>query len=165
MIQVRKAATVDLPAMLVIFNEILLNTTAVWDDEPQTLEMRTKWFEEKKQKGFPVFVAEEDGVIVGFSTFGPFRPHSGYRHTVENSVYVAAGRRGKGIGKLLLEPLIDAAVKMDVHVIVAGIDAENIESLHLHKQFGFVEVAFMKEVGFKFDHWMDLIFMQLILEE
>ncbi|HTC00623.1 MAG TPA: GNAT family N-acetyltransferase [Ferruginibacter sp.] len=163
MILVRTATANDLPAMLVIYNDIIINTTAVYDYEPHTIEMRRQWFTTKQEQGFPVFVAEENGVIVGFSSFGTFRAWTGFNHTVENSIYVSAEHRGKGIGKLLLPPLIDAAKELKLHAIVAGIDATNMVSIKLHEKFGFVEVAHFKEVGYKFDRWLDLVFMELIV--
>lgn len=163
MIHVREAIEEDLGQLLLIYNEIILHTTAVYDYEPHTLEMRQAWFKTKKEQGFPVFVAEDETKILGFSSIGPFRAWAAYKYSVENSVYVAADARGKGIGKLLIPPLIEAAKKLNMHTIIAGIDATNEVSLHLHKSFGFVEVAHFKEVGFKFDKWLDLKFLQLIL--
>ena len=163
MINVRQANENDLPAMLEIYNDIILNTTAVWHSDPHTVEMRREWYAIKKEQGYPVFVAEENGKLTGFSTIGPFRPWAGYRFTVENSVYVAAGSRGQGIANLLMQPLIDAAQEMSLHAIVAGIEATNEASIALHNKFGFVEVAHFKEVGFKFNRWMDLKFLELIL--
>jgi len=162
MIEVRQAN--DLPAMLAIYNDIIINTTAVWHSEPHTLQMRQEWFALKKELGHPVYVATEQGIIVGFSTIGPFRPWHGYRYTVENSVYVATESRGKGIAKLLMPPIIDAAKALNLHAIVAGIEAENIASIELHKKFGFEEVAHFKEVGYKFNRWLDLKFLELIIE-
>jgi phosphinothricin acetyltransferase len=164
MILVRTATVHDLPAMLVIYNDIILNTTAVYDYEPHIIEMRQQWFATKQEQGFPVFVAEDNGAIVGFSSFGTFRTWTGFKHTVENSIYVSAEHRGKGIGKLLLPPLIDAAKELKLHAIVAGIDATNMTSIKLHEKFGFVEVAHFKEVGYKFDRWLDLVFMELIIK-
>jgi len=163
MIQIREAIEDDLPQMLVIYNDIILHTTAVYDYEPHTLEMRKQWFETKKQQGFPVFVADEDGKILGFSSIGPFRAWAAYKYSVENSIYVAADVRGKGIGKLLIPPLIEAAKKMKMHTIIASIDNSNEASLKLHKSFGFEEVAHFKEVGWKFERWLDLKFLQLIV--
>ena len=160
---VRHADENDLPAMLEIYNDIIANTTAVWHEEPHTLEMRREWFTQKKQQGYPIFVATENEKLAGFSTIGPFRPWWGYRYTVENSVYVAAGSRGKGIANLLMQPLIDAAKELKLHAIVAGIEASNEASITLHKKFGFAEVAHFKEVGFKFGRWMDLKFLELIV--
>lgn len=161
---IRPATEADLPQILDIYNHVILHTTAVYNYDPHTLEMRQAWFAEKQQKGLPVFVAEERGEIAGFSTYGPFRAWQAYQYTVENSVYVKDGHRGKGIARLLMQPVIDAAKAAGMHTIVAGIDATNKASIHLHQQFGFTEVACFKEVGYKFDRWLDLAFMQLMLK-
>ena len=163
MVNVRNATEEDLPAMLEIYNEIIINTMAVWHEQPHTLEMREEWFSQKKEQGFPVLVAELNGLVVGFSTIATFRPWSGFRFTVENSVYVRPENRGQGVAKLLLPALIDAAKLLNIHAIVAGIEATNEVSISLHEKFGFIEVAHFKEVGFKFGKWMDLKFMQLTL--
>lgn len=163
MIKIRTAVKEDLPQVLEICNDLILHTTAVYSNDPHTLEMRTEWFETKKKQGFPVFVAEENNAILGFATFGPFRSWPGYKYTVENSVYVASASRGKGIGKQLMGSLIVAAKELEHHVMIAGIDADNISSIALHRQFGFTEVAHLKEVGFKFGRWLDLKFLELIL--
>lgn len=160
---VRQAIEADLPAMLEIYNEIIVNTTAVWHSEPHTLDMRREWFKQRQEQGFPVFVAMDGEKMLGFSSIGPFRPWHGYRYTVENSVYVAADSRGKGVAKQLMQPIIDAAKELKLHAIVAGIEAENEISIALHKQFGFEEVAHFKQVGFKFNRWMDLKFLELIV--
>jgi len=162
-VQTRIAVLDDVPQLLDIYNDVILHTAAVYDYEPHTLEMRMQWFETKQQQGFPVYVAEEDGVIVGFSSIGPFRAWAAYKYTVENSIYVKADCRGKGIGKILLKPLIEASKALGMHTIVAGIDASNAASIKLHKQFGFEEVAHFKQVGYKFDRWLDLVFLQLML--
>ncbi len=163
MITVRHATEADLPQILDIYNEIIANTTAVYYYEPHTLEMRKAWFRERMEAGFPVFVAEEEGVILGMSTIGPFRVPTAYKYSVENTVHVAAKARGRGVGKMLMPPLIEAAKQLGMHTIIAGIDASNEVSLRLHTGFGFEEVAHFKEVGFKFDRWLDLKFLQLIL--
>lgn len=164
MIQIRPAGERDLEAILEIYNDAILNTTAVYDYEPHTLEMRRQWFRIKEAQGFPVFVAEENGKVAGFSSIGPFRAWAAYKYSVENSIYVAAGQRGKGIGKMLLEPLIKAASALNLHTILAGIDATNEVSIKLHRSFGFTEVAHFKQVGYKFGRWLDLTFMQLLLK-
>lgn len=163
MITVRHANDEDLPAMLEIYNDVILNTTAVYDYLPHSIERRREWFEEKRKHGYPVFVAEDKNTLVGFSSIGPFRRWDAYKFSVENSIYVSSEHRGKGIGKLLLQPLIDAAKELKFHTIVAGIDATNEASIALHKKFGFEEVAHFKEVGYKFDRWLDLKFLQLII--
>lgn len=160
---IREAIENDLEQLLSIYNDIILHTTAVYDYEPHTMQMRQQWFETKKQQGLPIFVAEEQGKIVGFSSFGPFRAWAAYKYSVENSVYVDANARGQGVGKLLIPPLVEAAKKLQMHTIIASIDATNEASLRLHKRFGFEEVAHFKEVGWKFGRWLDLKFLQLFV--
>ena len=164
MISIRLIRETDLSEILTIYNDIILTTTAVYDYKPHTLEMRKQWYETKLKDNYPVFVAEENNKIVGFSSIGPFRAWAAYKYTVENSVYVASEHRGKGIGKLLIPPLINAGNKKNMHVIIASIDANNIASYHLHRSFGFEEVAHFKQVGYKFGRWLDLKFLELILE-
>jgi len=163
MINIRTAKEGDLPEILAIYNDVILNTTAVYAYQPHTLEMRKAWFETRQRDGLPVFVAESEGRVAGFSSYGPFRTWPAYKYTVENSVYVSEEQRGKGIGKLLITPLIETAKADDLHAIVAGIDASNIGSIRLHQSFGFEEVAHFKQVGYKFGRWLDLKFMQLLL--
>ena len=163
MLSLRDAVIEDLPEILGIYNDIILNTTAVWSWEPHTLEMRKEWFEQRKNDGFPIIVAEAEGHIVGFASIGHFRTWKGYQFTVENSLYVTAHCRGMGVGKALLQATIEAAKVLKLHCIVAGIDGDNEVSIALHKKYGFEEVAHLKEVGFKFDRWLDLKFLQLII--
>jgi phosphinothricin acetyltransferase len=164
MIHIREAREADLPVLLAIYNHVILNTTAVYTYEPQTMEARKAWYAEKLRSGYPVFVAEEEGIVVGFSSYGPFRAWPAYKYTIENSVYVTEEQRGKGIGRLLIQPLIDSAREKDYHAIIAGIDAANKASIRLHASFGFEEVAHFRQVGFKFGRWLDLKFMQLLLD-
>jgi L-amino acid N-acyltransferase YncA len=160
---IRNATVDDLPGILEIYNHAIINTTAVYSEQPHTLDMRLAWYNDRISNGFPVFVAEINGAVTGFSTFGHFRAWPCYRYTVEHSVYVHVDHRGNGLSKLLMQPLIDRAREMKRHVMIAGIDGENEVSYRLHQSFGFVEVAHFKEVGFKFGRWLDLKFMELIL--
>ncbi|MFI5155016.1 MAG: GNAT family N-acetyltransferase [Chitinophagales bacterium] len=164
MIEIRPALDSDLPGILEIYNEIILNTTAVYDYRPHTLDMRKSWWEAKQKDNFPVFVAVEMNRLVGFSSIGPFRAWAAYKYSVENSVYVTSDMRGRGIGKMLIPPLIEAASNRNMHTIIAGIDAGNTASLKLHEAFGFREVAHFREVGYKFGKWLDLKFLQLLLQ-
>ena len=164
MINIRTATENDLPAILVIYNHIILNTTAIYQYQPQTMEMRKAWYDTRMKDGHPFFVAESEGQIVGFSTYGHFRAWPAYKYTVENSVYVSADQRGKGIGKLLILPLISTAANNNLHAIIASVDASNEVSLRLHKSFGFEEVAHFKQVGYKFGRWLDLKFLELLLD-
>jgi L-amino acid N-acyltransferase YncA len=163
MITIRPARENDLPEILDIYNDIILTTTAVYQYTPQTLDMRRTWYDTKMKDGHPVFVAEWEGKIAGFSSYGPFRAWAAYKYTVENSVYVASEQREKGIGKLLMTPLIQTARKNDLHAIIAGIDGSNVASIKLHQSFGFEEVAHFRQVGYKFGRWLDLKFMELLL--
>jgi L-amino acid N-acyltransferase YncA len=165
MITIRPALEADLPAILEIYNHVILNTTAVYQYVPQTLEMRKVWYDAKVKDGYPLFVAEEEGRVVGLSTYGPFRAWAAYKYTVENSVYVAEGHRGKGIARLLMEPLIEAARRQGYHAIIASIDATNDASIRLHRSFGFEEVAHFRQVGYKFGRWLDLKFLELLLAD
>ncbi|HMH24910.1 MAG TPA: GNAT family N-acetyltransferase [Puia sp.] len=164
MITIRAARESDLPAILTIYNDIILTTTAIYQYEPQTMDMRRAWYEGRIKDGLPIFVAESEGEVLGFSSYGPFRAWPAYKYTVENSVYVSARQRGKGIGKLLITPLIGSAKKNELHAIIAGVDASNDASLRLHKSFGFEEVAHFRQVGYKFGRWLDLKFLELILD-
>jgi L-amino acid N-acyltransferase YncA len=164
MVTIRNAREEDLPAMLDIYNHIILHTTAVYHYAAHTMEMRKAWYDSRIEGGFPIFIAEDEGRIVGFSSYGPFRPWPAYKYTMENSVYVAEGQRGKGIGRALMEPLIRAAREQDVHALIAVIDASNEVSKQLHRSFGFEEVGHFREVGYKFGQWLDLSFMELVLD-
>ncbi|MEO1299979.1 MAG: N-acetyltransferase family protein [Cyanobacteria bacterium J06636_16] len=161
---IRPATERDLQDILDIYNEAILNTTAVYDYEPHTLAMRQAWFQAKQADGLPVLVAELAGKVVGFGSLGWFRAWAAYRYTVENSIYVEASSRGQGIGKQLLVALIEAARKGELHAIVAGIDADNFVSCRLHEKLEFQEVAHFHQVGYKFGRWLDLKFFELILE-
>ena len=161
---IRDATEEDIAGILEIYNDVIIHTTSVYSEHPHTYDMRLSWYKERTGSGFPVYVAEENGKIIGFSSFGHFRVWPCYRFTVENSVYVHADHRGKGISKILLQPLIDRAREMKLHAMIAGIDAANEVSYRLHQSFGFTEVAHFKEVGFKFGRWLDLKFMELILD-
>src|SRR6266404_3248756 len=162
--KVRPAADDDLRGILEIYNEAVLNTTATYDYEPRTLEHRTAWFEEHAKHNYPVFVAvNEDGNLAGWSALNRYHDRKGYQYTTENSVYVAAAQRGRGIGKLLMKPLIETARQRGIHAILAGIDADNEASIRLHASFGFVKVAHFKQVGFKFGRWLDVVYLELLL--
>lgn len=164
MLLLRDAEPSDLAAILAIYNDAVLNTDAVYDETPRTAEVQERWFAAKREQGLPVLVAvDDDGAVAGFASYGPFRPWPGFRLTVENSLYVAAGRRGRGIGSRLLPALVERAAAAGFHAVVAGIDAGNAASLHLHARFGFTEVARMPEVGIKFGRWLDLVFLQRML--
>jgi len=158
--EIRAAAEADLPAILAIYNDAVVNTTAIWNDDVVDLDNRRAWFAARSAQGYPVLVAEADGAVLGYASYGDFRPFQGYRFTVENSIYVAAAARGRGAGAKLLAALIDHASAAGKHVMVAGITSDNAVSLRLHERQGFVETARMPELGFKFGRFLDLVFLQ-----
>ncbi len=162
-VAIRDARETDLAAMLAIYNDAVLTTTAVYDYKPRSSEQQVAWFQAKREQKLPALVAEDGGLVVGFASYGPFRPWPAYLHSVENSLYVAPERRGGGIGSLLLPALIRRAADRGLHTIIAGIDATNEASLRLHAKFGFERVALFREVGWKFERWLDLAFLQLML--
>jgi L-amino acid N-acyltransferase YncA len=164
-ITIRDAQKDDLPAILNIYNDVILNTTAVYSEQPHTLQMRKDWYHDRVNNNFPVFVAVIDGKIAGFCSFGHFRVWPCYRYTAELSVYVETFYRGKGVSKIMLQSLIGRAQQMNIHALLAGISADNEISINLHRSFGFAEVAHFKEVGYKFGRWLDLKFMELILSD
>jgi L-amino acid N-acyltransferase YncA len=164
-ISIRDANSSDLPAILAIFNEAVLNTTAIWLDTPVDLANRQAWLAVARAQGYPVLVAVAgDDQVLGYAAYGDWRPFAGFRLSVENSLYVATERRGQGIGVQLLAALIERAKTAKLHVMVAAIERENSASIRLHQRLGFVTSGQMAQVGRKFDRWLDLTFMQLILE-
>lgn len=161
----RDATRDDSAEILEIYNQVLRDSTAIYDDTPSTLEERQTWFEDRQEKGFPVFVVEDGGRVLGFGSYGPWRTRWGYRFTVEHSVHVHIDHRGKGVGAMLVRALIDHAKQAQMHVMVGGIDAENVNSIRFHEQLGFVEVGRAWQVARKFDRWLDLVTMQLFLQD
>jgi phosphinothricin acetyltransferase len=151
-------------AVLAIFNDAILHSTALYEDEPRTMDVIRAWFDAKARGGFPIIAAEaDDGTLLGFATYGTFRDRPGYRYTVEHSVYVDARFQRRGIGRRLLEELIALARTNGLHVMIGGIDAENAASIALHEQLGFFACGIVRQAGFKFGRWLDLAFYQLIL--
>lgn len=151
----------DLPAIVEIHNDAVANTTAIWDEEPVDLADRTAWFEGRVAAGYPVLTAEVDGRAAGYATYGQWRAKSGYRYSVEHSVYVHRDFYRRGLASALLAELIERARAADVHVLVGFIESQNATSIALHAKFGFVVVGRMPEVGVKFGRWLDLTLMQL----
>jgi L-amino acid N-acyltransferase YncA len=164
-ITIRDATEQDLPAILEIYNEVILNSTSVYSDNPHTLAMRQEWFNDRQAANFPVIVAVQGDIVVGFGSYGHFRTGIGYRFAAEHSVYIHTGYRGRGLSKLLLTTLISHAKNAGLHALIAGIDSDNEISINLHKSFGFIQVGYIKEVGFKFGRWLDVVFLELLLED
>lgn len=160
----RPATLDDLEKILEIVNHSILHTTANYNYEIQTLEIQKRWFDDKIAKNLPIVVADLAGEVIGFGSYGQFREKIGYKFTVEHSVYVIDSFIGKGVGSILLTELIRLAKEQGYHVMIGAIDADNAGSIAFHEKFGFKTAGTIREVGYKFDHWLDLVFMQLILE-
>jgi L-amino acid N-acyltransferase YncA len=163
-VAIRPARESDLVAILAIYNDAVLTTTAVYDYSPRSAEQQAAWFQAKREQDLPVLAAESNGTVAGFASYGPFRPWPAYLHSVENSIYVAADWRGRGIGSRLLPALTEHAAERGLHTMIAGIDATNQASLRLHAKFGFKPVGQFREVGWKFERWLDLTFVQRMLK-
>jgi len=153
----------DALAILDIINYNILNSTALYDYKPRTLENQIAIFEEKLKKGFPIIVAIDNETLVGFGYYSEFRFREAYKFTVEHSVYAHPNYIGKGIGKLILENLIKLAKLQKLHTMIGVIDAENQSSIEFHKKFGFEIAGTIKDSGFKFDRWLHSVFMQKML--
>lgn len=151
--------------ILDIFNDAILNSTALYDYKPWTMDTMKVWFETKAQHNFPVIgIVDDEGVLMGFGSYGQFRMRPAYKYTIENSLYVHRDHRGKGLGKILLNEIISHATSQNFHSIIAVIDASNEISLDLHRKAGFTQVGVFREVGYKFGRWLDAAFLQLNLE-
>ena len=162
---VRDAEDRDLEAVRRIYNDAVAHTTAIWNEVIVDLEDRRRWAATRRALGYPVLVAEVDGEIAGYGSFGDFRAFDGYRHTCEHSVYVDDRFRRRGIARALVEALVERARGLGKHAMIAGIEAGNAASITLHAGLGFVEVGRMPEVGRKFDRWLDLVFLEKILTD
>lgn len=157
---IRDARDTDLEAILGIYNDVVMTTTAIYDETVSTLEQRRAWFDARRSQGLPVLVADEAGEVIGFSSFGEWRARWGYRFTVEHSVHIRADQRGRGHGRALIEALFPLAARLNMHMMIGQIDSDAAASLHLHEKLGFKRVGFFPEVAHKFDRWLDLVAMQ-----
>ncbi len=158
--QIRDATEADLPGLLEIYNDVIATSTAIYSDQAVTLQDRREWWRARTSLGYPVLIAADDSGVVGFATFGDFRTWPGYRHTVEHSVHVRASSRGAGHGQKLVRALFPRARALDKHVMIAGVDAANAASIRFHERLGFERCGHLREVGFKFGRWLDLVFLQ-----
>lgn len=161
-ITTRPATETDLGAINDIYNHYVHHSTCTYQEEPESLESRREWFSHHGEK-HPVIVAVMDELVVGWGSLSAYRARSAYRRTVENSIYIHHQHHRRGLGSLVLQELIRRARQLDHHAIIAGIDADHAASVALHARAGFKKVGHLKQVGFKFDRWLDVIYMELIL--
>lgn len=163
--EIRDARPTDVPGILDIYNDAVLNTTAIWNEQPVDLANRQAWFDARQAQRYPILVIVDAAAdqVLGYASFGDWRPFEGFRHTVEHSVYIRADQRGNGLAPKLMQALIERARACDKHVMVAAIESGNSASIRLHERLGFTLNGQMPQVGVKFGRWLDLTFMQLIL--
>ncbi|MFC3676152.1 GNAT family N-acetyltransferase [Ferrovibrio xuzhouensis] len=166
-IEIRDALPADAEAIRAIYNDAVLNTTAVFDYTPRDVAAQVAWLAAKAEQTLPVLVATDGpgGAVAGYCSYGPFRPWPAYLYTVENAIYIAPDRRGQGIGKLLLARLTGLARTRGLHTMIAGITAENAASLRLHEAQGFTRAGLIRAAGWKFERWLDLVFLQKMLQD
>lgn len=161
---IRRATKEDIPTILEIFNDNIRNSTAIYMYKEQTLEDRLRWFEQKQASGYPLFVFDEDGEVAGYATYGSFRDYPANRYTVEHSVYVHKDHYKKGIASKLMHAIIEEANAKGIKTMVGCIDKENIASIKIHEKFGFLYSGTIRNAGYKFGKWLDLVFYQLDLD-
>jgi phosphinothricin acetyltransferase len=151
--------------ILAIFNEAIVNSTALYDYKPRAPESMAAWFAAKRANGFPVIGLEDDGgKLLGFASYGTFRAFPAYKYTVEHSVYVEKSCRGQGLGRRLLEAIVAKAEEQGMHILVGAIDLDNAASIELHKRLGFEHCGTIRQAAFKFGRWLDLAFLQKTLK-
>ncbi|KAA8998222.1 N-acetyltransferase family protein [Affinibrenneria salicis] len=151
--------------ILAIFNEAILNSTALYDYHARTDDDMRAWFAAKSKNNLPVFgIEDEQGNLLGFATYGAFRDRPANKYSIEHSIYVHKDARGQGIGRRLLNELIESAKAQGFHTLIGGIDAENHVSIVMHEKAGFRHAGTIAQAAFKFDRWLDLAFYQLILD-
>ena len=162
-VTVRDCEPRDLDVVHALHVDAVLHSTAIWQEEPHPRSYFDGWLAERQTDGYPVIVAEVDGRVAGYATYSQWRPHQGYRLTVEHSVYVVEEFRGRGVATTLMGALVERATAEGRHVMIAGICSTNAGSIALHERLGFTTVAVVPEVGRKFDRWLDLTLMRLPL--
>lgn len=163
---IRPAVSADLDTIARIYQHEVLHGFVTWNEQPYSIDDFQRKLTEFNSQNFPFFVIfdQEQQQVAGYADYGPFRNFSGYRHTVEHSVYIDPAYARQGLGSMLLTHLIQHAKMQDVHVMIAGIDHGNSSSIALHEKFGFKQTGYMPEVGQKFGQWRDLVLMQLQLD-
>lgn len=160
---IRAATDADLEAILALNNRLIPIDATAWTERLETIEERRDWFAHKREGGWPVLVATDGDAVVGFCTYGEFRDNArweGYRFTAELTIHVDPDHHGTGVGRQLMDGLVERARADGLHTLVAAVDGENAGSIRFHERLGFVETARMPEIGFKHGRWLDLVLLQ-----
>lgn len=161
--RIRDATVDDMPSVCGLYNALINTTSIAWTEHEETLQQRLEWFGRQQHLGYPVLVADNGSEVIGFAALGDFRDSQkwpGYRFVVEQTVHVREDHWGRGVGRALIAELVERARELGKVVVVAGIDGANEASIRFHERLGFVEVARLPGIGFKFDQWLDLVLMQ-----
>ena len=164
-VRIQDAGESDLADLTAIYNEVLATSTAIFSNVPVTLDERREWWRARVAQGYPVLVARGPSGVLGFASFGDFRAWPGYRFTVEHSVHVRADSRGRGVGSALVSELLSRAGALGKHVMIGGVDADNAASIRFHERLGFERAGSLREVGYKFERWLDLVFLQRRIQD
>jgi len=159
-LEIRDTVLDDFAEITAIYNEVLANSTAIYNDRPASCEERIAWWRSRQAQEYPVLVAVDGSNVRGFASFGDFRYGPGYRFTVECTVHIQSESRGQGIGNELMKSLIARARALEKHTMIAAVDSGNAASLRFFEAIGFERVAHLKEVGFKFNRFLDLVLLQ-----
>lgn len=154
----------DIPAITAIYNEVIETSTAIFNEAPVSVEDRIAWWKARVAQGYPVLVARDENRVAGFATFGDFRAWPGYRFTVEGTIHIDSTVRRQGVGAALLQALLQRAQAAGKHVLIAGVDSANAASLKFLERNGFERVGHLREVGYKFGQFLDLVFLQYTLD-
>lgn len=164
--EIRSAQLDNLESIQKIYNHEVLNGMATWNDTAYNLVHFQNWFHQLEQQNFPLFVIQDlqNNKIAGYADYSTFRQITGFKNTVEHSIFIDPNYARLGLGLKLLQHLIAHAKEQHLHVMVAAIDHENLASIRLHEKLGFKQTGYMPQVGQKFGKWRDLVLMQLILE-
>jgi len=158
-VEIRKAVYTDVPAITGIYNEAILTTTATFDKEPKTTTSQRKWFKAHGPKN-PIVVAVADGKVVGWASLSAYSDRCAYAETAEISVYIKESFRNQGLGKKLMQAVLDAGKKAGLHTVISQIAGGNNVSINLHHELGFTDIGVMKEVGSKFGQLLDVYLLQ-----
>jgi L-amino acid N-acyltransferase YncA len=159
----RPATEADLPAINAIYNYYVPRSTCTYQLEPETMAARLAWFRDHVPEKYPVIVAEADGEVIGWGSLSKFRERAAYDPTVEASVYIRHDRHRQGLGRTILVDLIERARQVGFHSIIGGASADQTASVALQERLGFQRVAHLKQVGYKFGQWLDVVYLQLML--
>ena len=163
--EIRPATTADLPAIVRIRNTAIEHSTALWTHELIDLTIAASWLARAESAGHLLAVATVEGTVVAYASYGPWRAYSGYRLTVDDSIYIDEGHHGRGIGLALMTTLISHARGAGLHLMIADIEAGNTASIRLHERVGFEVTGTIRQIGTKFGQWLDLTIMSLRLND